>query len=174
MHARRTIICRDHPKAFRGGTCCGSPRRGIRRHHRVACPLAGERCSERSLSTAPWHHQLAGNGNHPIPLPPQLGCCNVAPLRPHFMQRADRRSMSLDVSAPHRMINGVTAIGAICRHAWFWQCTHSHGALRRICSSVGGGGNGWRGMPIGYAVRCHREAARGGCAFRGRRPRCGA
>jgi len=51
------------------------------------------------------------------------------------MQRADRRSKSLDASAPHRMINGVTAIGAKCRHAWFWQsptATAHCGASARV------------------------------------------
>jgi hypothetical protein len=37
---------------------------------------------------------------------------SVAPLAPHFEQRADRRSMSLEASGPQRMISGAIAIGA--------------------------------------------------------------
>lgn len=40
----------------------------------------------------------------------------VAPLWPHLVQRARCRSRSLDVSAPHRIINGTRAIGAWCKH----------------------------------------------------------
>jgi hypothetical protein len=29
-----------------------------------------------------------GNGSHPMSMPAQLGCCSVAPLRPHLAQRA--------------------------------------------------------------------------------------
>jgi len=42
----------------------------------------------------------------------QLGACRVAPLRPHFWQRAHRRSMSLDVSGRQRMMSGARAIVA--------------------------------------------------------------
>jgi hypothetical protein len=45
------------------------------------------------------------------------------------------------------MINGVIAIGALCRQRTLTQSTQSHGALRRICSSVGGAVAGSRGMP---------------------------
>jgi hypothetical protein len=38
--------------------------------------------------------------NLPTCIPAQLGCCRTAPLRPHLVQRADRRSMSLDASGP--------------------------------------------------------------------------
>jgi hypothetical protein len=48
-------------------------------------------------------------GFHPISMPAQLGCCSVAPLRPHIVQRADRRSTSLDASGPQRMISGTKA-----------------------------------------------------------------
>jgi hypothetical protein len=36
------------------------------------------------------------------------------------------------------MISGVNAMGVRRRHREFAQCTQSHGAERRICSSVGG------------------------------------
>jgi hypothetical protein len=42
-------------------------------------------------------------------LSPQLGCCNVAPRRPHTEQRAFRRSTSDDASAPQRMMKGTSA-----------------------------------------------------------------
>ena len=42
---------------------------------------------------------------------PMLGCVSVAPLWPHFEQRARWRSTSLDAPAPHRMTNGAMGIG---------------------------------------------------------------
>jgi hypothetical protein len=62
--------------------------------------------------------------------------------------RADWRNLSLDASAPHRMISSVRAIGALCLHCELAQCTQSQGALRRICSRLGGMGCGWRDMPV--------------------------
>jgi hypothetical protein len=56
--------------------------------------------------------RLVGNGSKPTPLPAQLGCCRLAPLRPQALQRAERRSMSLEASSPLRIISGVNAIGA--------------------------------------------------------------
>jgi hypothetical protein len=53
-----------------------------------------------------------GKGAKPICDPAQLGCCSFAPLAPHAVQRALRRSRSLDVSGPYRMISGANAIGA--------------------------------------------------------------
>jgi len=53
-----------------------------------------------------------GNGAVLVSLLIQLGVVNVAPLRPHFEQRAHARSLSLDVSAPQRIISGTYAIGA--------------------------------------------------------------
>jgi hypothetical protein len=49
-------------------------------------------------------------------VPAHPGCCKLAPLWPHFVQRARCRSRSLDVSAPHRIISGTSAIGAWCKH----------------------------------------------------------
>ncbi len=40
--------------------------------------------------------RLAGNGKKPTSAPAQPGCCSVAPLRPHAVRRAHRRSLSLD------------------------------------------------------------------------------
>jgi hypothetical protein len=37
-------------------------------------------------------------------------------LRPHRVHRADRRNMSLEASAPHRIISGTMAAGDRC-----WQ-----------------------------------------------------
>jgi hypothetical protein len=53
----------------------------------------------------------------------------VAPLRPHRVQRAERRSTSLEALAPHRMMSGTSAVGERCWHRWQW--THSHGVTRR-------------------------------------------
>jgi len=53
-----------------------------------------------------------GNGCHPTCESAQLAQRNVAPFRPHPVQRAHRRSLSLDVFGPHRMTSGATAIGA--------------------------------------------------------------
>jgi len=78
-----------------------------------------------------------GNGRNPIWCPAQLGCCSVAPLRPH---RAERRSMSLDTSGPQRMIRGTSAIGALCRQRQFEHSTHSQQHDRRSCSRGGGVG----------------------------------
>ena len=52
------------------------------------------------------------HGSKPTCSPIQPGCCSVAPLVPQMVHRADRRSLSLDVSAPQRMISGANAIGA--------------------------------------------------------------
>ena len=54
----------------------------------------------------------AGNGWNPMCVPAHPGCCKVAPLWPHLVQRARCRSRSLDVSAPHRIMSGARAIGA--------------------------------------------------------------
>ncbi len=75
--------------------------------------------------------------NPPIP-EPELS----RPCPPQAVQRAHWRSLSLDASGPHRMISGVTAIGA-----WWWQRshhTHSQGWLLCICASVGRGPGGCR------------------------------
>jgi hypothetical protein len=55
---------------------------------------------------------LTGKGAKPTVVLTQLGSIKVAPLAPHFEQREDRRSMSLDASGPQRMIRGANAIGA--------------------------------------------------------------
>jgi hypothetical protein len=60
--------------------------------------------------TAANHPPLAaGNASHPVTASPQLGCCNVAPWRPHSEQRAFRRKMSDDASVPQRMTKGTSA-----------------------------------------------------------------
>jgi hypothetical protein len=46
-------------------------------------------------------------------------------LRPHRVQRTERRSKSLDASGPPRIISGAKAIGARCR-----QCSHSAALTR--------------------------------------------
>jgi hypothetical protein len=56
--------------------------------------------------------KLTGYGAKPTIVLTQLGSISVAPLAPHFEQRAHRRSMSLDASGPQRMTNGAIAIGA--------------------------------------------------------------
>jgi hypothetical protein len=56
----------------------------------------------------------------PYMVAPHPGCCEVAPLLPHFVQRAHCRSRSLDVSAPHRIISGTRAMGAWCKHFSQW------------------------------------------------------
>ncbi len=58
------------------------------------------------------HHVVTGNGCQPIAASAQLARRGVAPLRPHAVQRAQRRSLSLDVSGPHRMTSGASAIAA--------------------------------------------------------------
>lgn len=58
---------------------------------------------------------LAGNASHPIALPRHDGCCRVTPLRPHRAHLADWRSLLLEASGPHRMINGTIATGALCK-----------------------------------------------------------
>jgi hypothetical protein len=51
-----------------------------------------------------------GNGSWPTSLPAHAGTCSVAPFRPHFWHRAERRGMSLEVPNPHRIMNGASAI----------------------------------------------------------------
>ena len=60
---------------------------------------------------------------------PSRGAASVAPFRPHCEHRAERRSTSLDASSPQRMTSGASAIGAECRQAAFWQCTHGPAGL---------------------------------------------
>ena len=59
------------------------------------------------------------------------GCCSVAPRWPQRVHLALRRSASLEVSAPHRMISGANAIGALRRHFQFMQFTQTHGVPAR-------------------------------------------
>ena len=47
----------------------------------------------------------------PTSAPTQLGSWSVAPLWPHAVQRARRRSTSLDALAPHRMTGMAQASG---------------------------------------------------------------
>jgi hypothetical protein len=55
---------------------------------------------------------VTGNRAKPTVVLTQLGSINVAPLPPHFEQRADWRSMSLDASGPRGMTNGAIVLGA--------------------------------------------------------------
>jgi hypothetical protein len=54
--------------------------------------------------------------------PPADHCCltkpasQAQPLPRHCVHRAERRSMSLEASAPHRIIQGASAVGERC-----WQ-----------------------------------------------------
>jgi hypothetical protein len=102
----------------------------------------------------------AGNGRNPTCEPTHPGCCSVAPFDPHAVQRAQRRSLSLDSSGPHRMISGVIAIGA-----WCWQRSHhSQSQQWLLCSwaSVGRGPGACRFAGV-RSPRCisHRAIARG-------------
>jgi len=56
----------------------------------------------------------------------------VAPLPPHYMHRAERRSMSLEASVPQRMIHGASAVGT--------RCTQR-------AQIISEGGDGCRGLP---------------------------
>jgi hypothetical protein len=62
-----------------------------------------------------------------------------------LQHRAERRSMSLDVSAPHRMISGASAIGAQCRQWMFSQLSHHQQDVWRSSASV-------VGMPVGSTL----------------------
>jgi hypothetical protein len=62
-------------------------------------------------------------------IPAQLGCCNTAPFRPHLVQRADRRSMSLEAAGPHLMIKGTKATGFRCMQCS--QTTQHHSVPQR-------------------------------------------
>ena len=46
-------------------------------------------------------------------VPSMLGCINVAPLEPQTVQRTLCRRTLLEASAPHRMMTGASAIGAL-------------------------------------------------------------
>jgi hypothetical protein len=54
----------------------------------------------------------AGNGAKPVSVLTQPRCCSVAPFWPQTVQRAQRRSMSLEASLPQRIMSGTKAIGA--------------------------------------------------------------
>jgi hypothetical protein len=64
-----------------------------------------------------------GNSAQPMSLPAHDGCCRVAPLPPQRVHRADCRSISLSVSAPHLIISGASATGASCRQRQLAQWT---------------------------------------------------
>jgi hypothetical protein len=66
------------------------------------------RCS----CAAPIQTSSTGNGRKPIVSPPHDGCCNVAPLLPQPVQSAHCRNLSLDTSAPQRIMKGTIAAGA--------------------------------------------------------------
>jgi hypothetical protein len=67
---------------------------------------------ETGVESATAHRErLTGNVAKPTVALIQLGSIKVAPLAPHFEQRADRRSMSLDASGPHRITKGAIAVG---------------------------------------------------------------
>jgi hypothetical protein len=57
----------------------------------------------------------------------------VTRLRPHRAHLADWRSLLLDTSGPHRMINGTIATGALCRQAELVQWAHHQQLVR--CNS---------------------------------------
>ena len=101
-----------------------------------------------------------GKGRKPTCAPAQPGCWSVAPLLPQAVQRAHRRSRSLDVSGPHRMMSGTNAIGA-----WWWHRSHhtqSQGCPSRSCASVGRGPGACRFVRYaGPRWVIHRAIARG-------------
>jgi hypothetical protein len=68
------------------------------------------------FDTVGVEYRSTGNGKKPTSAPPQLGRCIVAPLWPHAVQRAQRRSLSLDVSAPHRITATAQASGDEYEH----------------------------------------------------------
>jgi hypothetical protein len=55
-----------------------------------------------------------GNGCQPTSSPHQLGCCNVAPRRPHTVHRACRRNTSDEAFMPHLIAKGAMATGTRC------------------------------------------------------------
>jgi hypothetical protein len=57
---------------------------------------------------------------------------------PHFTHRTLARNWSLEASAPHLIMSGVSAMGARRKHATFRQQIQSQGAAWRFSSSVGG------------------------------------
>jgi hypothetical protein len=57
--------------------------------------------------------------------------------------------MSLDASAPHRIIHGASAVGARCRQRA--QITQSHGVTRRRSARVAIGVVGIRLIAAGWA-----------------------
>jgi hypothetical protein len=69
--------------------------------------------------------------------PPHPGIWIVAPLPPQSVHRAERRNMSLEASAPHRMIHGVRAVGV--RRRQRAQITHSQGVTPRRSARVATG-----------------------------------
>ena len=79
---------------------------------------------------------LTGNVSHPTALPRHDGCRKVTPLRPHRAHRADWRSLLLETSGPHRMINGAIATGALCRQAGLVQWAHHQQPVRCNSRSV--------------------------------------
>ena len=112
--------------------------------------LGTRRCPSHTLVTTGWGvHQSQSSARawkaNAISLDLALGCWRSAPLLPQYVQCADRRRRSLEASPPHLMINGASAMGALCRHWQFRHQTQNQGAAWRIWASVGGGLSGrWR------------------------------
>jgi len=80
---------------------------GVTRESPVNLPAA--RHARRTCERRPKGAYATGNTSHPVVSSPQLGCCNVAPRRPHARHRAFRRSTSDDASIPHLIAYGTSA-----------------------------------------------------------------
>ena len=100
---------RRHHKCSRSRLHVTAYRRGSRSASR--CARSG-----RSSSSLPRgrRKRAAPTENNPGMLP-TLGREVSAPHVPHFVHRAQRRSLLLDVFGPHRMIRGAIGMAALCR-----------------------------------------------------------
>ena len=74
-----------------------------------------------------------GNASHPVTASPQLGCCNVAPFRPHAVHRTCVRSTSDDASAERDGYTVIAGVAAEPKLVWLMQqlTQRRHGRRRR-------------------------------------------
>src|SRR5262249_6263493 len=105
------------------------------RERMIAAPTASAQGLRELLrSRGPTHVLSPANHVTGASDPPHPTSWITAHLPPHWPQRAERRSMSLEASAPHRLSHGARAVGARCWH--HSQITHSHGVTRRRSARV--------------------------------------
>ena len=129
---------------------------------------SAESCKEKPRSRNRPGFAFSGALPRVVPGQPRTGASNpvhpaswiTAHLPPNWPQRAERRSMSLEASAPHPMSHGARAVGARC-----WQHSQINPQPWRDAPEVGEGGGStvrltpWRGSSWPIVAASMRRAA---------------